>query len=204
MNQYCAQTVHKTVLIFPACMPLALDYLKRAQGEGYTIIGASSLSHDPVRVEYPAWLYLPYVHHPEFDEALATAIRAHAITDIYSPHPVVWDYLQRALQDMTSTVALVNASPVHAELEVFRSAQRRAQDVLQRALPLATATPPKPDLGLLRIASLYRHVEGIPGMCDHEKLRALHEIARSCPDGDVVEIGTCGGQRKYCAQPWTY
>ena len=33
MNQYCAQTVHKTVLIFPACMPLALDYLKRAQGE---------------------------------------------------------------------------------------------------------------------------------------------------------------------------
>lgn len=210
--------MNKTVLIFPAGMPLALDYLKRAQGEGCTIIGASSLAHDPVRTAYPTWLQLPYVHYPDFLEALAAAIRMHAITDIYSPHPVVWDYLQHVLKDMVPAVSLVNASPVHAELEVFRSAQRRAQDVLQRTLPLATGTTPKPNMGLLQIASLYLHVEGIPGMCDHEKLRALYEIARSCPKGDVVEIGTWWGKsaflllflaqefgigRLLCVDPWS-
>ncbi len=208
----------KTVLIFPAGMPMSLVYLKRAQDEGCAIIGASSLAHDPVRAEYPTWLQLPYVHHPGFDEALAIAIQTHAITDIYSPHPVVWDYLQRVLKNRTPAVALVNASPVQTELEVFRSAKHRALDVLQRPLSLATTTPPEPDRDLMQIASLYRHVEGIPGMCDHEKLRALYEIARSCPEGDVVEIGTWWGKsafvllrlagqfgigRLLCVDPWT-
>lgn len=210
--------MNKTILIFPAGMPLALSFLKKMQGDTCVVVGASSLAHDPIRTEYTAWTKLPYVHHDEFDAALAQAIQKFSITDIFTPHPVIWDYLSRSLGEIAPSISLVNASPVNAELEVFRGAQRRARDLLNHSLTLASVSTPNPDLNQLKIASLYRHVEGIPGMCDHEKLRALYEVARHCPKGDVVEIGTWWGKSAFvllrlaqdfgigsvlCVDPWT-
>ena len=67
--------MNRAVLIFPAGMPRALEFLGKCQREQRQVIGASSLAFDPSRPQYPAWLTLPYINHDEFDEALAQAVR---------------------------------------------------------------------------------------------------------------------------------
>lgn len=208
----------KAILIFPAGSPRALDFLAKCIREERSVIGASSLAHDPVREEYPQWLSLPYVTHHDFDEALTQALRDLDIGSIYTPHPVVWDYLSRALERIAPDVALVNSSPMNAEVESYRAAKLLSRGLLGKPLPLAATQLPKPDLTELQVSSLYRHAETIPGMCDHEKLRALYEIARYCPSGDLVEVGSWWGKSAFillrlsqcfgignllCVDPWS-
>lgn len=206
------------VLIFPAGMPRALEFLGNCLREKREVIGASSLAYDPSREQYPSWLSLPYVHHERFDASLAEALHTFEIRSIYCPHPVVWDYLSSALGRIAPHVSLSNTSPANTELEAYRSAQARAQVLLDSPLCLASTQQPKPHLSKLEATSLYRHVETIPGMCDHEKLRALYEIARYCPVGDIVEIGSWWGKSAFiflrlaqafgigkllCVDPWS-
>ena len=210
--------MNKAVLIFPAGMPRALEFLGKCQREQRQVIGASSLAFDPSRPQYPAWLTLPYINHDEFDEALAQAVRDLKVGDIYTPHPVVWEYLNRVLDRIAPGVSLLNPSPANAELEGYRVARARAGALLGNPLPLAVARKPRPDLTELAVSSLYRHVEVMPGMCDHDKMRALYEVARHCPAGDLVEIGTWWGKSAFiflrlaqcfgigsllCVDPWS-
>ena len=208
----------KAVLIFPAGMPRALDFLGKCVREQHNVIGASSLVHDPARQNYPAWLFLPYVTHDGFDDALGQAVRDFDIGGIYTPNPVVWDYLSRALERIAPGVPLLNASPANVELEAYRAAHLLARELLGKPLPLAVEEKGKTDWSELEVASLYRHVETVPGMCDHEKVRALYEIARYCPAGDVIEIGSWWGKSAFvllrlaqcfnignlmCVDPWS-
>ena len=85
----------RPVLIFPAGMPRSLAYLERALADGQRVIGSSSLGHDPARVRYPEWAHLPYITADDFDEALRRVISAFDIGGIFTPNPVVWDYLNR-------------------------------------------------------------------------------------------------------------
>ena len=95
--------------------------------------------------------------------------------------------------------------------------KKRAREVLDHSLPLNDARHAKPDLGISQLSSLFLHVEAIPGMCDHQKVRALYEIARHCPAGDLVEIGSWWGKSAFvllqlaqsfhignvlCVDPW--
>lgn len=210
--------MNKAILIFPAGMPRSLEFLDKCLGERRTVVGASSLAHDPVREKYPAWLTLPYVSDINFDNALGQAVQDLDIESIFTPNPVVWDYLSRSLERIAPNVHLVNASPGHAELAPFRGAQAFARTILESPLPLVDEHLARSDLTPLQLASLFRHVEAIPGMCDHEKLRALYEIFRSCPTGDLVEIGSWWGKSAYallrlsqcfglgnvlCVDPWS-
>ena len=208
----------KAVLIFPAGMPRSLDFLGKCLREQCKVIGASSRAHDPSRQQYPAWLTLPYVTQEEFDTALAQAVRDHDIGGIYTPHFVVWDYLNHALERIAPGVQLLNASPLDTELESYRAAQKSARGLLSNSLPLAVEQKAKPDLTELEVASLYCHADAIPGQCDHEKVRALYEIARYCPASDMVEIGSLWGKSAFvllrlaqclgignllCVDPWS-
>jgi len=211
-------TVGKAVLIFPTGMPRALEFLGKCLREQREVIGASSLPYDPSRQEYPAWLTLPYINHDTFDTELAHVLHTFNIGGIYTPHPVIWDHLNRTLQHIAPGVSLLNDSPANTELDRYRAAQERACELLAKSLPLAVAQDAKPDLTKLQVASLYLHVEAIPGMCDHEKVRALYEVARYCPAGDVVEIGSWWGKSAFiflrlaqcfdignllCVDPWS-
>ena len=138
--------MNKAILIFPAGMPRALEFLGKCIREHRSVIGASSLAHDPARDEYPAWLYLPYITHVDFDDALGQAVRELGIGSVYTPNPVVWDYLSRALERIAPGVPLLNASPANAELECYRAAQVLARRLLSRPLPLAAEPLAKPDL----------------------------------------------------------
>lgn len=208
----------KPVLVFPAGMPRALTYLERAQADGFRVIGSSSLGHDPVRNRYPEWAYLPYVTASDFDEALRQTIEKYDIGGIFTPNPVVWDYLSRCIAQKFPGVALVNQSPVISETAPYHLALKFGSSVHNEPLPLAASDSAKASLPSLEIASLYRHAESIPGMCDHEKIRALCEIFRYAPQGDVIEIGSWWGKSAFvlarlakcydvghllCVDPWS-
>lgn len=204
-------------LIFPAGMPRSLAFLDAAQNEGKLVIGASSLDFDPAQSRYPAWAQLPYIHADGFGPALQALIEREGISEIFTPNPVVWDQLHRILPVLAPAVKLANASPAQQELEPYRAALRKAADHL--ATPSATlSADARPPLALGTLAALYRHAEMIPGMCDHLKLRALCDIVRDCPAGDLVEIGSWWGKsafillrlaqayglgRLYCVDPWS-
>jgi hypothetical protein len=208
----------KPVLIFPGGMPRSLEYLQNCLRDGLPVIGASSLDYDVSREKYPAWLFLPYITESGFDEALKRAISELDIGGVYSPNAVVWGYLSRKLKEIAPSVALVNESPVGAELSGYRSARDWARARLDQSLPVASALTPKAHLPEIVLASLFRHAEQIPGMCDREKFCALYEIARRSTAGDVVEIGSWWGKsacilallaRSYnigsllCVDPWS-
>lgn len=131
---------------------------------------------------------------------------------------MVWNYLNRALKEIAPSVALVNTSPVNAELEGYRTAHHHARALLERPLPLASNLAAKPSISEIELAALFRHADLIPGMCDHEKFFALCEIARHSPLGDVVEIGSWWGKSAFilarlahcydignllCVDPWS-
>ena len=199
-------------------MPRALDYLQKCLRDGQAIIGASSLNYDVSREKYPAWLYLPFVTQPEFDDALKQAILKFDIGGVYSPNLVVWNYLNRALKALAPDVVLVNGSPVDAELSGYRAAHDHARALLERPLPLASNFAVKPQMSEIELAALFRHADLIPGMCDHEKFCVLCEIARFSPPGDIVEIGSWWGKSAFilarlarcynignllCVDPWS-
>jgi len=89
----------KRVLVFPAGMPKALEYIKLVP-EDVEIFGASSVRSEPARANYQVLDYLPYVNDSAFENALIALIQKHGITHIYAPHQVVWHFLRMNLQRM--------------------------------------------------------------------------------------------------------
>lgn len=210
--------MRNTVLIFPAGMPRALAFLGKSLEEGTLVIGASSVANDPSRGEYPEWAYLPYITGEDFDARLKEVISTRGVNGIFTPHPVVWNYLNKNLHSIAPGTSLLNTSPVVTELESHRAAVLRGRHALDNPLVLSSFLPPKANLSIEEVSALYRHSEDIPGMCDHEKVRALYEVFRHCPEGDVVEIGTWWGKSAFvllwlakrfdvghllCVDPWS-
>lgn len=208
----------KPILIFPGGMPRSLEYLQKCLHEGQAVIGASSLALDASREKYPAWLSLPFITQPEFDEALKHAISESNIGGIYSPNPVVWDYLNRVLKGLAPGVTLVNDSPANGELSGYRAARSHADSLLSSPLPLASNVAATPSMSAIELAALFRHADAIPGMCDHEKFCVLCEVSRRSPAGDIVEIGSWWGKSAFilsrlarcyaigkllCVDPWS-
>lgn len=207
-----------TILVFPGGMPKSLEFLQQCVTDGKTVLGASSLAHDPTRQQYPAWAHLPYVTDAGFDAALQALVASHGIRGIYTPNPVIWDHLHRTLQALAPGVALLNTSPADAELAAYRKAQAQVDAWLQQPLAIGVGQPVRPGASRLQLAALFRHAELIPGMCDREKMFALGEIARHAVDGDIVEIGSWWGKSAFllawlarcygigkllCVDPWS-
>ena len=210
--------VSRPILIFPGGMPRSLEYLQKCLRDGQSVIGASSLEYDVSCDKYPQWLFLPYITHSDFDSALKQAIIDFNIAGVYSPNFVVWNYLNRVLKEIAPSIALVNTSPVNAELDGYRAAQSHAHALIRNSLPLSVKEIAKPSMSEIELSALFRHADLIPGMCDHEKLCVLCEIARYSPCGDIVEIGSWWGKSAFilarlahcysignllCVDPWS-
>lgn len=198
-------------------MPRALQYLEQALNNGDRVVGGSSLAYDPARSQYPDWVQLPFVTDDLFNSRLVAAIGERGIGAIFTPNLVVWDHLSRVLPTLAPQVRLLGDPPLDTLLKDYRDARTQARKLLGDgfSLGLAHSRPPLPELEL---AALYRHANTIPGMCDDDKLRALVEIFRSAPTGDVVEIGSWWGKSAFilahlahahsigallCVDPWS-
>jgi hypothetical protein len=185
------------ILIFPAGMPKAVNYLEQNKFN-CNIIGASSILNDPFMEKYPQWTYLPYVVAPEFNDALKEVINKFEINEIYTPNPVVWNHLKDNLQQLAPNVQLVNESPADVELYPYRTALKFSGTLVENFTNNSElSTKKKFSISGLQIATLFRHSETIPGMCDHEKLKGLIEIANSAPTGDIIEIGSWWGKSAF-------
>lgn len=208
----------KPILIFPAGMPRSLAFLETAIAAGQKVIGSSSLGNDPARGRYPAWVQLPYVTSSDFDRALRCVIDEFDIGGIYTPNPVVWDYINRQNGSVLPVVSLINDNPIATETARYKRALQCEAEVLAEPLQLSATGTAKPLLSRLSIASLFLHADSIPGMCDQEKIRALAEVFRYVPPGDVIEIGSWWGKSAFvlcwlascynvgkllCIDPWS-
>lgn len=208
----------KPLLIFPGGMPRSLEFMEKCLHEKQAVIGASSLAYDVYRERYPEWVHLPFITAPDFNSKLKQVISKYNISGIYSPNPVIWNYLNHVLKDIITGVPLVNSEPVNAELSGYRSAINRARKLLKKPLCLKTDFTAKPSMSEIELAALFRHAEVIPGQCDYDKICALSEIARFSTTGDVVEIGCLWGKSAFvlarlasfygignllCVDPWS-
>jgi hypothetical protein len=219
------QTTSK-ILIFPAGMARAVAYHAACNRSGQQVLGASSLSHDPVRKNYTDWAYLPYITAPDFDSILLSVIAEHGVTQIFTPNPVVWAVLAKRLPAIAPEINLVNAAPAGEELSSYRFSRATAALLYQNTElgeaekidSLAPSDTALEELSQIEFTALFHHAQTIPGMCDHQKFVALCKIALNCPTGDVVEIGTWWGKsafilsqlaRRYhigsllCVDPWS-
>lgn len=187
----------KPVLIFPAGMPLALEFLGKCLREERSVIGASSLGYDPSKDKYPAWVHLPYVTDRGFNHALKQAVENLGIGEIYTPNIVVWNHLSKTLCTLCPGVTLANSSPVDDALNGYRKALDKARYLATNQLSLASNRLPRKFPSEIEVAALSRYADVIPGMCDDHKFQALLEIGRYSPKGDIVEIGSWWGKSAF-------
>lgn len=206
----------ETVLIFPAGVPGGLDHKVEAEARGLKVVGASSLEYDPIQREFGAWERLPFIHEEGFESALATAVRRHGVTRLFTPHFITWLTLSERLGSIAPEVQLVGG-PALLEQE-GRYRELRLAAAAESPILLCGPAPAQPALNPAHRAGILRLVNGVPGMTDADKIAALFEVARRAPSGDVVEVGSWWGRSALlllllaqahrigpllCVDPWT-
>jgi hypothetical protein len=184
--------VIETTLIFPAGMPDGLSYRERAEAAGRRVVGASSVADDPAQTLYGCWEALPYVNDPGFDAALAAVLKRHAVTEVHTPHFVVWKHLSDSLPRLAPGVRLLGELRPEDHERAYRTL--RARVAAQAPGPFAELPADRPDLSPVERAGLVRLVGTIPGMCGEDKMHAVIEVMRRAPPGDIVEIGSWWGR----------
>ncbi len=180
-------------LLFPAGMPESLARWEALREQGKKAIGASALPNDPARPLYEEWAFLPFITDAAFEPQFLALVQDHGIHEVFTRHMVIGRYLNDLVRK--------HALPIHIDTLPFAAnAIRKQQDVLMqvdalRRQPLELAIAgAKPALGRLAMAAVLLHAHHAEGQSSDEKLFALMEIFRSCPQGDIVEIGSLWGR----------
>ena len=206
-----ALAAREVVLVFPAGMPASVRYASRA-GD-CTVIGASSLRFDPARRAYETFEFLPYITDPGFLDALGALIRRRGVTRVYTPHLAARLLLADKLALLAPGVTLADSETQKTEEAAYAALAARVAASPAATLAADAAAPMRQAerVGLVRL------IDGVPGMCSEEKILALMDVARCCPRGDIVEIGSWWGKsaalltclaRRYdigrvlCLDPW--
>ena len=188
------RAVDKSALVFPAGMPAALTWARRALVSGTRLVGASSLPNDPSRDQYPEWTCLPWIGDPDFDASLVRCLKEMGVETIFTAHTVVSAKLRKLLPEMAPNVRLESQnawSEAFADYELYRDV---AAGFDFQPLELAAPAVAKARLTPLQSAALVRLFELTPGQCGYQKLEALAAVFRFLPAGDLVEIGSLWGR----------
>ncbi|MBS4096584.1 MAG: class I SAM-dependent methyltransferase [Sulfuricella sp.] len=178
------------LLVFPSSMGDALPFIEQARNIGVTVVGASSLTHDPNASRCDFWLHLPWVGEPDFVECLREAVTTHGIDGIFCPNNVVHAVIDTLIGNGTITARLL-ALPFHREIACYDRLDVRAESALSLAKSiLAGGSLPAP----VKVAAWLRFTDTIMGQSGEAKLAALLGAMASAPQGDVVEIGAYFGK----------
>jgi len=209
------------ILIFPLDIDDADTFIRTAKTLDLAVVGASSAMAGPGDKAVDGFIRLPFITDPAFDQALQNALEQHAVTTIHAPHQGVWRHLNTLLKTHPARFRFTLCSP-----DPFSATQRRFApheawaDSMSSDSSLAGLAEPqaiRPPLSPARYSALHRQFLGIPGDSDVGKLRALCDIARLLPPGDLLEVGCLYGRsafalgylaRQYtlgsmiCVDPW--
>ena len=217
MSVSTKQSEDAGILVFPGGMEGSLRFARRNLAAKRRIVGASSLAYDPACGQYPAWVRLPQVTQDGFDGELRRILAEERIDEVFTPHPVIWDYLERSLAEIAPGVRLTHES-VEQVVAEYGDAIAEADALGDGVWDLCGPAPASPPLLPVEGCSLLHFTSGIPGHCGGEKIWALAEAARRCPEGDLVEIGSAWGKSAYalawlarryglgkllCVDPWS-
>lgn len=209
------------ILVFPLDIDDADTFIRAAKALGLAVVGASSAMAGPEGKTVDGFLRLPFVTDPIFDQAFLEAIEQHAVTAVYAPHQGVWRHLNTLLKAHPGRFrfTLCRPAPFSATQQRFAPHEAWAASI-SSGHPLAGLAAPqaiRPPLSPARYSALHRQFLGIPGDSDVGKLRALCDISRLLPPGDLIEVGCLYGRsafalgylaRQYtlgsliCVDPW--
>lgn len=207
----------RNILCLPGGMPRSIEYIQSLNHETFDIVGASSEKYDVSQQNYPDWVYIPHISDAHFADALKQIIQQKKITDIFTPHQVIWNVIKELIGSINLPVSLINPQPIQSELNCYQQSLNTAQTNFSTHHSIASDNKPQDKLTTIELASLIKHVRSIPGESDEEKIAAISEIFRFCPTGDIVEIGVLWGKsafvfaylaKKYaigsvlCIDPW--
>ncbi len=182
-----------STLIFPGGMPESLRQLHVLKEKGAAVLGASALTNDPARPFYEQWEFLPYVTDAQFEPALLALLAAHRVTTIFTRHPVIAIYLEQIIAKNKLAIALDKAPFAGATIHEQQLTFARVDEVLESPFTLDFSGC-APALNRLQMAALMQFTLAIEGQSSDEKIIAMIEMFRSCPQGDLIEIGSFWGR----------
>lgn len=221
MTRSSVQSGTQTILIFPLDIDHAETFIRVARALGLATVGASSAMPDRGDRAVDRFVRLPFITDPAFDAALLRVLQEYAVTTVYAPHQGVWRHLDHLLASAPGLFrfALCQPDPLLAIQQRFLPHDAWAAAVSSEAALPATATDTtlQPTLSPARYAALHRQFLNTPGDSDVGKLRALCDIARRLPPGDLMEVGCLYGRSAFalgfladfyrlgnlvCVDPW--
>ena len=168
----------------------ALTFIEQARIFGATVVGASSLMHDPNATRCDFWLRLPRVDEAGFAESLSEAVTAHGIDGIFCPNNVVHGVIDTMIREGIITARLL-ALPFHQEIARYNNLKLRAETSLSLANAICDEAR---SVAPLNVAAWLHYTDAIMGQSGEAKLAALIGAMASAPRGDVVEIGAYFGK----------
>ena len=192
-------STQSTLLVFPAGIDGAKEYMQIAQQLSIRIIAASSVPFNAGELEPEQVVHLPFISDKEFQNSLKDVCSQHNITHIYTPHNGVWWQLKKLQEELkTPEFVLCGTNPFVENWNKLKPYMEWAQEAQNDKLSEHISTGnPSPPLNQLQYTALSRGYIRIPGESDLEKLSALCSVARHLPQGDVIEIGTLYGRSAY-------
>jgi hypothetical protein len=179
-----------TTLVFPCCVPAALDYAEKARGRGEVVIGSSSLAFDETARHFPSWFRLPNVYAPDFAARLSEAVAAHGIDRVFAPVSAAHWMLERLVQRGEIDLELIGEMPIRRHA---REHARLMADADARLADIAGMSGDRSALTRFEVAAVLRQSTAVFGESSEAKIAALMAIFASAPKGDVVEIGVLTG-----------
>jgi hypothetical protein len=177
-------------LVFPCCVPAALDYAEKARGRGEAVIGSSSLAFDETARHFPAWFRLPNVYAADFAARLSEAVAAHGIDRVFAPVSAAHWMLERLVQRGEIDLELVGEMPIRRHA---REHARLMADAKARLADIAAMSDNRSTLSRFEVAAVLRQSTAVFGESSEAKIAALMAIFATAPKGDVVEIGVLTG-----------
>lgn len=181
------------ILLFPGGMPESLAHLHQLRARGQQVVGASSLPNDPAQPLYPEWAFLPFITDAAFEQQFLELVTQHGIDEVFTRHMVIGRYLQALVQKHKLSLRVDSAAFAAATVQKQKAILAQVDALLKQPLDLAIAGA-KPSLSRVASAAIMLHAHHAEGQSSDEKLFALMEIFRSCPKGDIIEIGSLWGR----------
>lgn len=185
-----------TTLLFPAGVPESLARMRELREQGEQVLGASSLVNDPAMSLYPRWDHLPYITDDTFAERFVALLAKHEVRTVFTRHPVIGRYLKSIIAERNLPVFLDSRGFAQASIDEQALIFARVDKALKEPF-LLDIKHEKPPLSRLQMAALLQHSLRMEGQSSDEKILAMMEIFRSCPPGDIVEIGSFWGRSAY-------